>query len=78
VTFTIKPRPRRDGVTLESEALSFPMWYGNADDAAGYAKFRAGSARATIEVFDARGELVQRIEHDPNMSLENSGRLGAL
>jgi hypothetical protein len=29
-------------------------------------------------VFGARGELVDAIEHDPNVTQENSGRLGAL
>jgi hypothetical protein len=65
MTFTIKPRPRNDGVTLASEALSFPMWYGNADDAAYYAKFRAGNQSARIEVLDATGAMLETIAHDP-------------
>jgi hypothetical protein len=77
MTFTIKPRRTKDGVTLSSGALSFSMWYGNAADAIGYAKFRAGSARASIEVFDERG-AARTIEHDPLVVRENAGQLGAL
>lgn len=78
MTFTIKPRPRRDGFTLASEALSFPMWYRNVPDATGYAKFRAGSARAKIEVFDERGHLSETIIHDPITTHENAGQLGRI
>src|ERR1700730_799538 len=49
MTFTIQPRPRNDGVTLASDALSFPMWYGTAAHAIGYTTFRAGNKSARID-----------------------------
>ena len=63
--FTIKPRPRNDGVTLASDALSFPMWYGTAEHAIGYAEFRAA------------GEVLRTIEHDPARR-DNANTLGGI
>ncbi len=77
MTFTIKPRPRKDGVTLASDALSFPMWYRTASDAIGYAKCRAGNHSAQIDVFDATGAIVERITHDPARR-ENANTLGVI
>lgn len=77
MNFTIKPRPRNDGVTLASDALSFSMWYRNADDAASYAKFRAGNQSARIDVIDATGAIVATIEHDPGHR-GNANTVGAL
>jgi hypothetical protein len=78
VTFTIKPRRDGTGFNLESEALSpRGLWYGNVDYAVGYAQHRAGSERATIQVFDAAGALVQTITHEPNRR-ENCGTLGVI
>jgi hypothetical protein len=65
MTFTIKPRPRNDGVTLASDALSYPMWYRQTEHAIGYAKFRAGNQSARIDVLDASGAIMETIEHDP-------------
>jgi len=76
--FTIKPRPKGDGFNLQSEALSHDgLWYGNIDYAVAYARHRAGSERATIEIFDAAGALIQTIHHDPNQR-ENAGTLGVI
>jgi hypothetical protein len=75
--FTIKPRPKRDGFTLASDALAFPMWYGNAPDAVHYAKFRAGNRSARIDVLDAAGEIVEAIEHDPGRR-DNANTLGGV
>lgn len=65
MTFTIKPRSRREGFELASEALSSPIWYGEVDHAIYYAQRRAGSKRATIEIYDKAGALIQRIVHGP-------------
>jgi hypothetical protein len=77
MTFMIKPRPRNDGVTLASEALSFPMWYGNAADAVYYAKFRAGNQAARIDVLDATGAILETIAHDPR-GRDNANTLGGV
>jgi hypothetical protein len=75
--FTIKPRPRNDGVTLASDALAFPMWYGNAADAAAYARFRAGNQSARIDVLDATGAILETIAHDPGRR-DNANTLGGV
>lgn len=77
MTFTIKPRPRKDGVTLASDALSYPMWYGKTEHAIAYAKFRAGNQSARIEVLDATGAMLETIAHDPARS-DNANTLGGV
>lgn len=75
MTFTIKPRPKGDGYTLESEALSGPMWYGEVGFAASYARARAGAKRARIEVYDEIGKLIETIEHDPARASQRLGEI---
>jgi hypothetical protein len=75
--FAIKPRPTRDGFTLSSDALSFPMWYGTAAHAISYARFRAGTQSARIDVLDAAGAIVETIDHDPARS-DNANTLGGV
>lgn len=70
--FIIKPRPRNDGVTLASDSLSFPMWYGNAAP-----RFCAGTHSARIEVFDGAGAIAETIEHDPGRR-DNANTLGGV
>lgn len=77
MTFTIKPRPRNDGVTLASDALSFPMWYDDVPSAVYSAKFRAGHQSARIEVLNAAGEVLETITHDP-VRRDNANTLGGL
>jgi hypothetical protein len=77
MTFTIKPRPRNDGVTLTSDALGFPMWYDDIPGAVYYAKFRAGNESARIEVLNADGEVLRTIEHESTWR-DNIDRLGGL
>lgn len=76
MTFTIQPRPRNDGVTLASDALSFPMCYGTAAHAIGYATFRAGNKSARIDVLDVDGAIVETIEHDGRR--DNANTLGGM
>jgi hypothetical protein len=67
VTFTIKPRLTKDGFDLESEALSHGgLWYREVRQAVSYARHRAGSKRATIEIFNEAGTIVETIEHVPD------------
>jgi hypothetical protein len=77
MTFTIKPRPKRAGFELASEALSSPIWYGEVDHAIYYAQRRAGSKRATIQIFDKAGQLIETIEHNPN-ARDSVGTLGGI
>jgi hypothetical protein len=65
--FTIKPRPKRGGVfELASDALSSPISYGEVDHAIYYAHRRAGSKRATIEIYNEAGQIIETIEHNPD------------
>jgi hypothetical protein len=64
MTFTIKLRPKNDGVMLASAALDFPMWCSGVDQAVRYAQHRAGVKRATIEVYDEAGAMIKMIVHD--------------
>lgn len=75
--FTIRPRHECDGFTLESEALSGAMWYGEVEFAVSYARHRAGAQRAMIEVCDAAGAVIQTIFHDPSRR-EQAGTLGVI
>jgi hypothetical protein len=75
--FTITPRRTHDGLTLASDALSFPMWYGKAEHAIGYAKFRAGNQSARIDVLNVAGAIVETIEHDPGRR-DNANTLGGV
>jgi hypothetical protein len=58
-------RPRKDrGFDLVSEALPFGrLWYADADDAIGYAKFYSRSHDAVIRVYDEAGNVIQTREH---------------
>ena len=76
--FTITPQPRNNGVTLASDSLSYPMWYGRVDHAIGFAKFRAGNQSARIEVLDAAGAILETIEHDPAERRESANMLGGV
>jgi hypothetical protein len=69
--------PRNDGVTLASDALGFPMWYDDVPGALYYARFRAGNQAARIDVLDAAGAIVERIEHDPGRR-DNANTLGGV
>ncbi len=64
-------------MTLVSDALGFPMWYGATEHAVGYAKFRAGNQSARIDVLDAAGAIVETIDHDPGRR-DNANTLGGL
>jgi hypothetical protein len=78
VTFTIKPRATKDGFDLESEALSHGgLWYGEVRQAVSYARHRAGSKPATIQVFDEAGHIIETIEHNPN-TRDGAGTLGVI
>ena len=77
LTFTIKPRPKRDGFELASEALSSPIWYGEVDHAIYYAHRRAGSKRATIQIFDGAGQIIETIKHNPSAQ-DSPGTLGGI
>jgi hypothetical protein len=75
LTFTIRPRPTRDGFNLQSEALSHAagLWYREARQAIDYALERARAHRATIEVYDEAGRLIETITHCPQRNPQTLG-----
>ncbi len=73
--FEIRQRQRRDGFTLSSDSLSFPLWYLSVSDALGYARFRAATQPARISVYGNAGEMIEAIEHEPERLGSTLGRL---
>ena len=63
------PAPRKDhrGVDLISDVIPFGrLWYGEPNavkNAISYAKFRSGSHRAVIRVYDESGNMIETHEH---------------
>ncbi len=62
--YEVRPRKDHRGVDLISDALPFGrLWYGETDDAIGYAKFRSRSHHAVIRVYDESGNVIETHEH---------------
>ena len=65
VVFEIRPRQRKDGFTLTSEALLYPLWYTTLNQALSYARFITRYEGCQIRVFDGEDRLIDLIETDP-------------
>jgi len=62
--YEIRPRKDHRGVDLLSDALRFGrLWYGEPDDAVGYAMQYSRSADAVVRVYDAAGNVIETHEH---------------
>ena len=62
--YEVRPRKDHRGVDLISDALPFGrLWYGEPDDAIGYAEFSSRSRDAVIRVYDTVGNLIETHEH---------------
>jgi hypothetical protein len=62
--YEVRPRKDHRGVDLIGDALPFGrLWYGEVNDAIGYAKFRSRSHDAVIRVYDEAGEVIETHEH---------------
>src|SRR6201995_3110202 len=77
--YTIKPRPTRDGFSLEGPLIPFTLWYGNASHAASYAKWQArcDGNGARIEVLEPEGKDFKTITIEPDTSYLDGLRLSA-
>jgi len=64
--FEIVPRRRRDGFTLNSKSLIFPIWYTTLNGAISYARFLGRENGCDIRVCNASGSLVEEINIDGN------------
>jgi hypothetical protein len=63
-TYQLRARSDKRGVDLISDALPFGrLWYEQASDAIGYAKFRSRSHDAVIRVYDDAGNVIETHEH---------------
>jgi hypothetical protein len=60
----VHPRKDRRGVDLICDALPFAvLWYVDAADAVGYAKFHSRSHDAVVRVYDEAGNVIKAHEH---------------
>jgi hypothetical protein len=63
-TYEVRPRKDHPGVDLISDALSFGwLWYGEPDNAIGYAKFFSRSQHSVIRVYDDGGNVIDTHSH---------------
>jgi hypothetical protein len=59
-TYEVRPPKDKRGVNLISDALPFGrLWYGEPDNAIGYAMHSSRSADAVIRVHDGAGNFVE-------------------
>jgi hypothetical protein len=62
--YEVRPRKDHRGVDLISDALPFGrLWYEQAPDAIGYAKFRSRSHNVVIRVYDEAGNVIETHKH---------------
>src|SRR5207237_5827424 len=62
--YEVRPCKDKRGVDLISDVLPFGrLWYGEPDDAVGYAQFYSRSHNAEIRVYDAAGNVIVTNEH---------------
>jgi hypothetical protein len=62
--YEVRPSKDHRGVDLISDALPFGrLWYGEPDDAIGYAKFRSRSHDVVIRVYDEAANVIETQEH---------------
>jgi len=66
MSFEITPRRRRDGFTLDSESLVFPLWYTTLNGAISYARFLGRETGCDIRVCNASGSILEEINLDGN------------
>ena len=62
IQFEITPRPRRDGFTLNSSVLLFPIWYPTFEAAIGYARSLGRRSGCDVRVNNSDGAQVDLIE----------------
>ena len=66
LSFEITPRRRKDGFTLNSESLIFPLWYTTLNGAVSYARFLGREDGCDIRVLNNAGSIVEEINVDGN------------
>ena len=66
MSFEITPRRRRDGYTLGSEALVFPLWYTTLNGAISYARFLGRECGCDIRILNGTGSVIEQIKIDGN------------
>jgi len=76
MTFEITPRRRRDGFTLNSEALIFPIWYTTLNGAISYARFLGRERGCDIRVCNSAGSVVEEINVDGSSFVSGARQYG--
>ena len=66
--FEITPRRRRDGFTLRSTLLSFPVWYQTLNEAVSYARFVCRDHGCDIRINDSKGNSIEEISIDESQN----------
>ena len=66
--FQIAPRKRRDGFTLNSAILSFPVWYQTLNEALSYARFVGRDQGCEIRINDSKGNIIGEIKIDEHQN----------
>ena len=69
MSFEITPRRRKDGFTLNSESLIFPLWYTTLNGAISYARFLGRETGCDIRVLNTSGSVIDEINVAGNMAL---------
>jgi hypothetical protein len=72
MNFEITPRRRRDGFTLNSETLFFPLWYTTLNGAISYARFLGRDRGCDIRICSPTGALLEEIKVDGNWAVAKS------
>ena len=62
--FEITPRRRRDGFTLRSTLLSFPVWYQTLNEAVSYARYLGRDRGCEIRILNTKGAQIDLSEID--------------
>lgn len=60
--FEISTRKRRDGFTLGSGILLFPLWYETLNEAVSYARFLGKDRGCEIRIRDSKGGIIDEIK----------------
>jgi hypothetical protein len=64
IVFQITPRKRRDGFTLGSTILLFPLWCQTLNEAVSYARYVGRDSGCEIHINDSRGNQIDLMEID--------------
>jgi hypothetical protein len=74
MSFEITPRKRRDGFTLDSQFLLFPLWYTTLHGALSYARFLGRERGCDIRIRNASGSVIDEVNVEGNFPANRPNR----